>query len=126
MGAGVRTESRSEEVERRLIDPAGSVSSTLDSRRNDFDLFESDYQVIRDARIETMKLEHKIFDIVVPTRNVVTVKHGKKEEQKEKIFPGYMVKVQPGPGNTGIEKEQYLWGYDIYLIAAEKLSDDAV
>jgi hypothetical protein len=39
MGAGVRTESRSEEVERRLIDPAGSVSSTLDSRRNDFDLF---------------------------------------------------------------------------------------
>ena len=39
LGAGVRTESRSEEVERRLIDPAGSVSSTLDSRRNDFDLF---------------------------------------------------------------------------------------
>lgn len=39
MGAGVRTESRSEEVERRLIDPAGSISTTLDSRRNDFDLF---------------------------------------------------------------------------------------
>lgn len=39
LGAGVRTESRSEEVESRLIDPAGSVSSTLDSRRNDFDLF---------------------------------------------------------------------------------------
>jgi len=41
-------------------------------------------------RIETMKLAGKIFDIVVPTRNVVTVKHGKKEEQKEKIFPGYI------------------------------------
>jgi hypothetical protein len=43
----------------------------------------------------------------------------------KKIFPGYMVKVQPGHGNTGIEKEQYLWGYDIYLIAGEKLSEEA-
>lgn len=42
-------------------------------------------------RIETMKLQEKIFDIVVPTRNIVTVKHGKKEEQKEKIFPGYIL-----------------------------------
>ncbi len=42
-------------------------------------------------RVETMKLADKIFQIVVPTRNVVTVKHGKKEEQKEKIFPGYIL-----------------------------------
>jgi len=34
-------------------------------------------------RIETMKLEDRIFDIVVPTRNIVTVKHGKKEDTKE-------------------------------------------
>lgn len=42
-------------------------------------------------RVETMKLADKIFQIVVPTRNIVTVKHGKKEEQKEKIFPGYIL-----------------------------------
>lgn len=42
-------------------------------------------------RVETMHLTGKIFDIVVPTRNIVTVKHGKKEEQKEKIFPGYIL-----------------------------------
>src|SRR4030065_125490 len=42
-------------------------------------------------RIETMKLGGKIFDIVVPTRNIVTVRHGKKEKQKEKIFPGYIL-----------------------------------
>ncbi|MCL4359967.1 transcription termination/antitermination protein NusG [Patescibacteria group bacterium] len=42
-------------------------------------------------RIETMKLEGQIFDIVVPTRNIVTVRHGKKEELKEKIFPGYIL-----------------------------------
>lgn len=42
-------------------------------------------------RIETQKLTHKIFEIVVPTRNVVHVRHGKKEEIKEKIFPGYIL-----------------------------------
>jgi len=42
-------------------------------------------------RVDTMKLADKIFQIVVPTRNIVTVKHGKKEEQKEKIFPGYIL-----------------------------------
>lgn len=42
-------------------------------------------------RIETQKLTHKIFEIVVPTRNIVKVSHGKKEEIKEKIFPGYIL-----------------------------------
>ncbi|MCJ7826024.1 transcription termination/antitermination protein NusG [Patescibacteria group bacterium] len=42
-------------------------------------------------RVDTMKLADKIFRIIVPTRNIVTVKHGKKEEQKEKIFPGYIL-----------------------------------
>jgi TRAP transporter TAXI family solute receptor len=41
-------------------------------------------------------------------------------------FPGYPFKVTPGPGKTGVEKEQYLWAYDIYLIGAEDLSDEAV
>lgn len=42
-------------------------------------------------RIETMGLTDKIFEVVVPTRNIVQVRHGKKEEMKEKIFPGYML-----------------------------------
>jgi len=41
------------------------------------------------------------------------------------FFPGYPVKVTPGPGRTGVEKEQHLWAYDIYLIAREDLSDAA-
>lgn len=42
-------------------------------------------------RIASMKLEDKILDIIVPTRNVVVVRAGKKEEVKEKIFPGYIL-----------------------------------
>jgi TRAP transporter TAXI family solute receptor len=40
-------------------------------------------------------------------------------------FPGYPVKVTPGPGKTGVEKEQYLWAYDIYLIGRQDLPDEA-
>ena len=40
-------------------------------------------------------------------------------------FPGYPIKITPGPGKTGVEKEQYLWAYDIYLIGGEHLSDEA-
>lgn len=42
-------------------------------------------------RIESMKLSEMILDMVVPTREVVTVKAGKRENIKEKIFPGYIL-----------------------------------
>jgi len=42
-------------------------------------------------RVETMNLKEKIFEVIVPMRNVVLVRHGKKQESKEKIFPGYIL-----------------------------------
>lgn len=42
-------------------------------------------------RSEAMNIASQVFDIVVPTRDTVTVKRGKKEEIKEKIFPGYIL-----------------------------------
>ena len=42
-------------------------------------------------RVETMGFEGKIFDIIVPTRNTIKVSQGKKENIKEKIFPGYVL-----------------------------------
>jgi TRAP transporter TAXI family solute receptor len=42
---------------------------------------------------------------------------------KEK-FPGYPVKVTPGPGRTGVEEEMYLWAYDIYVIGRQDLPDE--
>lgn len=43
-----------------------------------------------------------------------------------KFHPGYPYKVKPGPGNTGVEKEQYVWAYDIYLIVGEQVPDNVV
>ena len=42
-------------------------------------------------RIESMGFENRIFDIIVPTRDTVRVSQGKKENVKEKIFPGYVL-----------------------------------
>jgi transcription termination/antitermination protein NusG len=42
-------------------------------------------------RVESMGFETRIFDIIVPTRDTVRVSQGKKENVKEKIFPGYVL-----------------------------------
>ncbi len=42
-------------------------------------------------RADAMNISGKVFEIVVPTRDTVTVKRGKKEDVKEKIFPGYIL-----------------------------------
>lgn len=45
-------------------------------------------------RADAMKVADRVYEILVPTRDTVVVRRGKKEEQKEKIFPGYvMVKM---------------------------------
>lgn len=43
-----------------------------------------------EQRIQSLGVEDKIFDIIVPTREVVAIKKGKKTKQKEKVFPGYI------------------------------------
>lgn len=43
------------------------------------------------ARVKTMNLEHKIFELLVPTQDKIKIHRGKKETVKEKLFPGYML-----------------------------------
>src|SRR5258708_26574735 len=42
-------------------------------------------------RAETMGFVDKIFDIIVPTREITKVSQGKKQQVQEKIFPGYII-----------------------------------
>lgn len=44
-----------------------------------------------EQRIKTLSLEDRIFDIVIPMRDVVTIKKGQKKNVKEKVFPGYLL-----------------------------------
>lgn len=63
-------------------------------------------------RVETTGLEDKIFELLVPTQDRVIIRSGKKQNIKEKIFPGYLLvklilddptwlAVRTTPGITG-------------------------
>jgi transcription termination/antitermination protein NusG len=42
-------------------------------------------------RIESMNMEDKIFSVIVPTEKKIKVKGGKRVEEEEKIYPGYVL-----------------------------------
>lgn len=42
-------------------------------------------------RIKSLGVEDRIFDIIIPMREIVQVKKGKKSKVQEKVFPGYVL-----------------------------------
>ena len=42
-------------------------------------------------RIESLGMQNKIFDIVVPTEKKILVKGGKRVTEEERIYPGYVL-----------------------------------
>ncbi|PIZ64750.1 transcription termination/antitermination protein NusG [Candidatus Roizmanbacteria bacterium CG_4_10_14_0_2_um_filter_36_9] len=43
-----------------------------------------------EQRVQSLGVEDKIFEVIVPTREIVVIKKGKKTKQNEKVFPGYI------------------------------------
>lgn len=52
--------------------------------------FEAKAKESLEQRIKSLGMEDRIFDIVIPLRDVVVIKKSKKKTIKEKVFPGYM------------------------------------
>jgi transcriptional antiterminator NusG len=42
-------------------------------------------------RIESLSMEDKIFDVIVPKEKKIKIKNGKRRVVEEKIFPGYVL-----------------------------------
>ena len=42
-------------------------------------------------RIESLGMEDKIFDVIVPTEKKIKIKAGKRVEEDDKIYPGYVL-----------------------------------
>ena len=42
-------------------------------------------------RIESMDMEDKIFDVIVPTEEEIEVKEGKRRTVERRVFPGYIL-----------------------------------
>ncbi len=44
-----------------------------------------------EQRVKSLGVEDKIFAVIIPTRDIVVVKKGKKSKATEKVFPGYVL-----------------------------------
>jgi transcriptional antiterminator NusG len=44
-----------------------------------------------EQRIETMSMENKIFDVIVPTEEEIEIKDGKRRTVERRVFPGYIL-----------------------------------
>jgi len=53
--------------------------------------YEKKVQANLNARIQSMNLEDKIFEIVIPMEDVVEFKGGRKQVVQKKVFPGYLL-----------------------------------
>lgn len=42
-------------------------------------------------RVESLGMQDKIFNVLVPTEKVIKVKNGKRQEVDEKFYPGYVL-----------------------------------
>lgn len=42
-------------------------------------------------RVESMKLEDKVLELLIPTQSKIQIRKGEKKKIKEKIFPGYLL-----------------------------------
>ena len=42
-------------------------------------------------RIESLGLEDKIFNVLVPTERIIKIKNGKRVEEDVRIYPGYVL-----------------------------------
>jgi transcriptional antiterminator NusG len=53
--------------------------------------FEARAKEALEQRIKTLGFEDKIFEAIIPKRDIAVVRKGKKKTVKEKVFPGYML-----------------------------------
>ena len=44
-----------------------------------------------ELRIATMDVREKVFEVVVPTEEVVEIKEGRRTPKRERLFPGYVL-----------------------------------
>lgn len=55
-----------------------------------------------EARIQSLNMEDRIFDIVIPMEDVTEFKNGRKQTVQKKVFPGYLWCVATWTMRVGI------------------------
>ncbi len=75
--------------------PAGVSAELTDERAwyiiHCYSGYENKVKRNLEQRIETMRMQHKIFQVVVPTEEEIEVKDGKRRTVERRLFPGYLL-----------------------------------
>ncbi|MHB1506348.1 MAG: transcription termination/antitermination NusG family protein, partial [Sulfobacillus sp.] len=53
--------------------------------------YENKVKANLEKRVDTMSMEHQIFEVLVPMQDEMEVKDGKKKLVQHKVFPGYVL-----------------------------------
>jgi transcriptional antiterminator NusG len=53
--------------------------------------YEQKTKTALEQRVKTLGFANQIFEIILPMKDVITIKQGKKKQVKEKLFPGYLL-----------------------------------
>jgi transcriptional antiterminator NusG len=53
--------------------------------------YENKVKTNLESRINTMQMQEKIFDVVIPMEDVMEIKGGRKQVVQKKVFPGYLL-----------------------------------
>ncbi|MDP8969780.1 MAG: transcription termination/antitermination protein NusG [Actinomycetota bacterium] len=53
--------------------------------------YESKVKANLESRIQSMNMEDRIFEVIIPTEDAVEIKGGKKQTVQRKVFPGYVL-----------------------------------
>lgn len=53
--------------------------------------YEARVKTALEQRVKSLGVEDKIYDVIIPMREIVVVKKGKKSKATEKVFPGYVL-----------------------------------
>ncbi len=77
------TEGKEEKEEEKVVDKRWYVIQTLTGQ-------EDKVKQAVEQTIESKKLKDKLFQVLVPTEEIVEIKGGKRVEKVKKMFPGYV------------------------------------
>jgi transcription termination/antitermination protein NusG len=53
--------------------------------------YEAKVKANLENRIQSMNMEDRIYEVIIPTEDAVEIKGGKKQNVKRKVFPGYVL-----------------------------------
>jgi transcriptional antiterminator NusG len=78
-------------------DPIEALRSKLKSQFGDWYVihsyagYENKVKTNLESRIQSLDMEDYIFEVQVPTEDVVEIKNGKRQQVQRKVFPGYIL-----------------------------------